>query len=178
MIAAAAAAVAVWRSILAGQQAREAKKSRELSAVIALFNAHESEDALRIRRLIRNGTLADRLNDPDIRFQLRHYIHQLNFIATLRSRQLLGDELLKDLFYEAARSCWEQCARSFIHEIRATQNPDFARELQAWVGVIRRSPPRIESCWVADNVVGCGRILGAGGGSDGTPERGAHPQGL
>jgi hypothetical protein len=134
VIAAAAAAVAVWRSILAGQQAREAKKSRELSAVISLFNAHESEDALRIRRLIRNGTLADRLDDPDIRFQLRHYIHQLNFIATLRSRQLLGDELLKDLFYEAARSCWEQCARSFIREIRATQNPDFARDLQDWVG--------------------------------------------
>ena len=36
-IAAAAAAVAVWRSILAGRQAREAKKSREPIAVISLF---------------------------------------------------------------------------------------------------------------------------------------------
>jgi hypothetical protein len=133
-IAAVAAAVAVWRSILAGRQAREAKKSRELSAVISLFNVHESEDALRIRRLIRRGEIGDRLDDPEIRFQLRHYIHQLNFVATLRSRQLLGDELVKDLFYEAARSCWEQCARSFVREIRATQNPDFARELQDWVG--------------------------------------------
>jgi hypothetical protein len=134
VIAAAAAAVAVWRSVLAGRQAREAKKSRELSAVISLFNAHESEDALRIRWLMRRGEIGDRLDDPEIRFQLRHYLHQLNFVATLRSRQLLGDELVKDLFYEPAKACWEQCAKSFVHEIRATQNPDFARELQDWVG--------------------------------------------
>jgi hypothetical protein len=134
VIAAAAAAVAVWRSILAGRQAREAKKSRELSAVISLFNALESEDSLRIRQLIRSGEIGDRLDDPEIRFQLRHYIHQLNFVATLRARHLLDDELVKDLFYEAARMCWQQCASLFIREIRATQNPDFARELQHWVG--------------------------------------------
>ena len=134
VIAAAAAAVAVWRSILAGRQAKEAEKSRELSAVISLFNAHESEDAMRIRRLIRNGTIGDRLDDPELRFHLRAYIKQLDFIATLRSRRLLGDELVLDLFYEAARSCWEQCAKSFVREIRATQNPDFARELQDWIG--------------------------------------------
>ena len=40
VIAAAAAAVAVWRSVVARQQAQEARKSRELSAVISLFNAH------------------------------------------------------------------------------------------------------------------------------------------
>jgi hypothetical protein len=134
VIAAAAAAVAVWRSILAGRQAREAKKSRELSAVISLFNALESEDSLRIRQLIRSGEIGDRLDDPEIRFQLRHYIHQLNFVATLRARHLLDDELVKDLFSEAARMCWQQCARLFIREIRANQNPDFARELQNWVG--------------------------------------------
>src|ERR1043166_3254204 len=33
-VIAAAAGVAVWRSILAGRQAREARKSRELSAII------------------------------------------------------------------------------------------------------------------------------------------------
>jgi hypothetical protein len=49
VIAAAAAAVAVWRSIVARQQAQEARKSRELSAVISLFNAHQSEDASRMR---------------------------------------------------------------------------------------------------------------------------------
>ena len=49
VIAAVAAAVAIWRSYLAGKQAREARKSRELSAVISLFNAHQSEDASRIR---------------------------------------------------------------------------------------------------------------------------------
>jgi hypothetical protein len=134
VIAAAAAAVAVWRSILAGRQAQEAKKSRELSAVISLFNAHESEDAMRIRRLIRNGTIGDLVDDPETRFHLRAYIKQLDFIATLRSRQLLNDELVHDLFYEAARSCWEQCGKSFIREIRADQNPDFARELQQWIG--------------------------------------------
>lgn len=133
-IAAGAAGVAVWRSILAGQQAREARKARELGAVIALFNAHQSEDASRIRQLIRSGELAGRLDDPEVRFQLRHYINQLNFVATLRARQLLGDELLKDLFHEAATSCWEQCAKSFIREIRETQNDDFALELQKWVG--------------------------------------------
>ena len=134
VIAAAAAGVAVWRSILAGQQAREARKSRELGAVIALFNAHQSEDTSRIRQLIRSGELADRLDDPEIRFQLRHYINQLNFVATLRARHLLGDELLKDLFYEAATTCWQQCAKPFVREIRATQNDDFARALQEWVG--------------------------------------------
>ena len=133
VIAAAAAGVAVWRSILAGRQANEARKSRELSAVIALFNAHQSEKDSQMRRLIRRGEIADHLDDPEIRFQLRHYVNQLNFIATLRARQLLSDELVKDLFYESARSCWEQCAKSFIREIRATQNDDFGRELQEWV---------------------------------------------
>jgi hypothetical protein len=81
VIAAAAAGVAVWRSILAGRQAREARKSRELSAVISLFNAHQSEDTSRIRQLIRNGEIAGRLDDPEVRFQLRYYINQLNFVA-------------------------------------------------------------------------------------------------
>jgi hypothetical protein len=134
VIAAVAAAVAVWRSILAGQQAREAKKARELSAVISLFNAHQSEDHSHIRRLIRHGTIADHLDDQEIRVQLRHYINELNFIATLRARQLLDDELVKDMFYEPARACWEQCAKTFVREIRATQNDDFARELQQWIG--------------------------------------------
>jgi hypothetical protein len=91
VIAAAAAGVAVWRSILAGRQAREARKARELSAVISLFNAHQSEDAGRI-----------------------HHLNQLNFIATLRARHLLSDELVKELFSDAARACWEQCARPRI----------------------------------------------------------------
>jgi hypothetical protein len=134
VIAAAAAGVAVWRSILAGRQAREARKARELSAVIALFNAHQSESSEQIRRLIRNGKIAGRLDDPEIRFQLRHYINQLNFVATLRARQLLSDELVKDLFHDAAKGCWERCATPFIRDIRATQNEDFARELQSWVG--------------------------------------------
>jgi hypothetical protein len=134
VIAALAAAVAFWRSVVASQQAQEAKKSRELSAVISLFNAHQSEDAGRIRRLIRNGTIADHLDDPETRFQLRAYINQLNFIATLRDRKLLSDELIKDLFLEAARHCWEQCAKPYIREVRATSNDDFARELQAWIG--------------------------------------------
>jgi hypothetical protein len=105
VIAAAAAGVAVWRSIVAGQQAREARKSRELSATISLFNAHQSEDASRIRGLIRSGKLAGRLDDPEIRFQLRHYINQLNFVATLRARHLLADELVNDVFHEAAKAC-------------------------------------------------------------------------
>jgi hypothetical protein len=134
VIAAAAAGVAVWRSILAGQQAREARKSRELSDVISLFNAHQSEDASRIRQLIRNGKIVGRLDDPEIRHQLRHYISQLNFVATLQARHLLSDELVKDLFYEAATLCWGQCARSFVREVRETENADFARELQAWIG--------------------------------------------
>jgi hypothetical protein len=134
VIAAAAAAVAVWRSILAGRQAREARKARELSAVIALFSAHQSESSEQIRRLIRNGKIADQFDDPELRFQLRHYINQLNFVATLRARQLLSDELVKDLFQDAARACWERCATPFIREIRANQNEDFARELQRWVG--------------------------------------------
>jgi len=134
VIAAAAAGVAVWRSILAGRQAREARKARELSAVVSLFNAHQSEDASRMRRLIRNGTIVGRLHDPEIRVPLRNYINHLNFIATLSARRLLDDDLLKDVFYEAARTCWEQCAKSFVREIRATQNDDFARELQEWIG--------------------------------------------
>ena len=133
VIAAAAAVVAVWRSVVARQQAQEARKSRELSAVISLFNAHQTEDASRIRHLIRRGTLAERLDDPEIRFQLRNYLNQLNFIATLRARRLLSDELVRGLFYEAAKACWERCAKPFIREIRATQNEDFARELQAWI---------------------------------------------
>jgi hypothetical protein len=134
VIAAAAAGVAVWRSILAGQQAREARKARELSAVVSLFNAHQSEDAGRMRRLIRDGTIAGRLDDPETRVQLRTYINQLNFIATLSARRLLDDDLLKGVFYEAAEACWERCAKSFVREIRATQNDDFARELQEWIG--------------------------------------------
>lgn len=134
VIAAAAAAVAVWRSILAGQQAREARKARELSAVISLFNAHQSEDHSRIRRLIRNGKIVDQLDDPEIRVQLRHYINQLNLIATLRARQLLSEELVQDLFYEPAKACWERCAKPFVREIRDTQNDEFARELQEWIG--------------------------------------------
>ena len=134
VIAAVAAGVAIWRSYLAGKQAREARKSRELSAVISLFNAHQSEDASRMRRLIRDGTIAERLHDPEIRVQLRNYLNQLNFIATLSTRQLVADELLKDLFYDPAHACWERCATSFVREVRATQNPDFARELQGWIG--------------------------------------------
>jgi hypothetical protein len=134
VIAAAAAGVAVWRSILAGRQAREARKSRELSAVISLFNAHQAEDAGQIRRLIRNGTITDHLDDPEVRVRLRSYINQLNFIATLRARQLLSDDLVKDLFHEAAKACWERCAKPFVREVRETQNDDFARELQKWIG--------------------------------------------
>jgi hypothetical protein len=95
---------------------------------------HQSEGDSRIRRLIRDGHIVDQLDDPDIRVQLRHYINQLNFVATLRARQLLSDELVKDVFYEAAKACWEQCAKSFVREIRETQNDDFARELQEWMG--------------------------------------------
>lgn len=134
LIATTAAAVSFWRSVLAGRQAREARKTRELTAVISLFNAYESEGDSRIRRLIRRGELGDRLDDPEIRVQLRHYINELNFIAMLRARELLNDELVRDLFYESAKSCWEQCAKSFVREIRATQNDDFARELQEWIG--------------------------------------------
>jgi hypothetical protein len=134
LIATAAATVSFWRSVLAGRQATEARKTRELTAVISLFNAYESEGDSRIRRLIRRGELGDRIDDPEIRVQLRHYINELNFIAMLRARALLNDELVRDLFYEAAKSCWEQCAKSFVHEIRATQNDDFARELQEWIG--------------------------------------------
>ena len=114
---------------------RRGKPGRhELSAVISLFNAHQSEDHSRIRRLIRDGKIADQLDDPEIQFQLRHYINQLNLIATLRARQLLSEELVQDLFYEPAKACWERCAKSFIREIRETQNDDFARELQEWIG--------------------------------------------
>lgn len=102
--------------------------------MISLFNAYESEGDSRIRRLIRRGELGDRLDDPEVRVELRHYLNELNFIAMLRARELLSDELVRDLFYEAARSCWEQCAKSFVHEIRTTQNGDFARELQEWIG--------------------------------------------
>jgi hypothetical protein len=135
VIAAVAAGVAIWRSILAGRQAREARKSRELTAVVSLFNAHQSEDASRMRRLIRDDTIAEQLDDPEIRVQLRNYLNQLNFIATLSTRQLVADELLKDLFYDSAHACWERCATPFVREVRATQNPDFARELQDWIGV-------------------------------------------
>jgi phosphohistidine phosphatase SixA len=39
------------------------------------------------RRPVRGRLLAPLvLDDPEIRFQLRHYIHQLNFVATLRAR--------------------------------------------------------------------------------------------
>ena len=41
---------------------------------------------------------------------------------------------MQDLFYEPAKACWERCAKSFIREIRETQNEDFARELQEWIG--------------------------------------------
>src|SRR5215207_7359577 len=81
VIAAAAAAVAVWRSVVARQQAHEARKSRELSAVISLFNAHQSEDDSHKRRLIRNGTIASRLDDPETRVQLRNYLNHLNFVS-------------------------------------------------------------------------------------------------
>jgi hypothetical protein len=132
-IAAVAAGIAVWRSVLAGRQAREARKSRELNAVIALFEAHQSEDAGHLRRLLRNHAIADHLDDPELRIHLRAYVNHLNFIATLRARGLLGEELVRDLFYEAARTCWEQTAKPFIRDIRATQNEDFARELQNWI---------------------------------------------
>jgi hypothetical protein len=134
VIAAAAAVVAVWRSVVARQQAQEARKSRELSAVISLFNAHQSEDASRMRRLIRDGTIASRLDDPEVRVQLRNYLNQLNFVATLSARRLVSDELLKDVFYEPAKACWEQCAKQYVREVRATQNDDFARDLQEWIG--------------------------------------------
>jgi len=134
VIAAVAAAVAIWRSYLAGRQAREARKSRELSAVISLFNAHQSEEASRIRRLVRDGVIGERLDDAETRVQLRNYLNQLNFIATLSTRQLVADELLRDLFHDPAKACWEQCAKPFVRDVRATQNPDFARELQDWIG--------------------------------------------
>ena len=134
VIAAAAAVVAVWRSVVARQQAQEARKSRELSAVISLFNAHQSEDASHMRRLIRNGTIASRLDDPEIRVQLRNYLNQLNFVATLSARRLISDELLRDIFYEPAKACWEQCAKRYVREVRTTQNEDFARDLQEWIG--------------------------------------------
>jgi hypothetical protein len=134
VIAAAAAAVAVWRSVVARQQAREARKSRELSAVISLFNAHQSEEASHMRRLVRNGTIAGRLGDPETRVQLRNYLNHLNFVATLSARHLVSDALLKDLFFEPAKACWEQCAKPYVREVRATQNEDFARDLQEWIG--------------------------------------------
>jgi hypothetical protein len=80
------------------------------------------------------GTRAERVDDPEIRLQLRSYVNHLNFIATLRARRLLSDELVGELFHEAAKACWEQGAKSFVREIRATQNEDFARELQDWIG--------------------------------------------
>jgi hypothetical protein len=129
-----AAAVAVWRSVVARQQAHEARKSRELSAVISLFNAHQSEDDSHKRRLIRNGTIASRLDDPETRVQLRNYLNHLNFVATLSARHLVSDALLKDLFYEPAKACWERCAKPYVRGVRATQNEDFARDLQEWIG--------------------------------------------
>jgi hypothetical protein len=134
VIAAVAAGISARRSILAGRQAREARKSRELSAVIALYSAHQSEEASRIRPLIRSGEIVGQLDDAETRSRLRHYINQLNFVATLRARGLLSEELLQDLFFEPAKACWERCAKPFVREIRETENPDFARELQRWIG--------------------------------------------
>ena len=90
VIAAAAAAVSVWRSILAGRQAREARKARELSAVISLFNAYQSEGTEQIRRLIRNGKITGRLDDPEVRFQLRHYIATQNEDLARELREFVG----------------------------------------------------------------------------------------
>ena len=87
-----------------------------------------------MRRLIRNGTITSRLGDPETRVQLRNYLNQLNFVATLSARRLVSDELLKDIFYEPAKVCWEHCAKPYVREVRATQNEDFARDLQEWIG--------------------------------------------
>ena len=134
LVAAAAAAVAVWRSILAGRQAREARKSRELTAVISLFNAYESEgdsgsggssgEASWV-----TGSTTRRSGSSCVTTSTSS-----TSSAMLRARRLLSDELVRDLFYEAAKVCWEQCAKSYVREIRATQNEDFARELQEWIG--------------------------------------------
>jgi len=64
-----------------------------------------------VRRLIRNGTVASRLDDPEVRVQLRSYLNQLSFVATLSARRLVSDELLRDLFYQPATACWERCAK-------------------------------------------------------------------
>ena len=123
--------LAVHPGRTAGQGSQEGTRAERRHLAV---QPHQSEDHSYIRRLIRHATIADHLDDQETRVQLRHYINQLNFIATLRARHLLDDELVKDLFYEPARTCWEQCAKTFVREIRATQNDDFARELQEWIG--------------------------------------------
>ena len=96
VIAAAAAAVAVWRSVVARQQAQEARKSRELSADLAVQRppvrggqphppAHPQRHHRRPARR------------PRDRVQLRNYLNHLNFVATLSARHLISDALLKDL---------------------------------------------------------------------------------
>ena len=55
-------------------------------------------------------------------------------MATLSARRLVSDELLRDIFYEPAKACWEQCAKPYVREVRTTQNEDFARDLQEWIG--------------------------------------------
>jgi hypothetical protein len=99
---------------VARQQAQEARKSRELSAVVSLFNAHQSEDASRMRRLIR--------------------------------------------FYEPAKACWEQCAKPYVREVRATQNEDFARDLQQWIGA--PDPCGAESSPRSGDALGRARVGG------------------
>jgi len=109
----------------------------------------------RIRHLIRTGKIVGRLDDPEIQSQLRTYINQLNFIATLRARQL-GDELVKDLFYEAATSCREHCAKPFVREIRETQNDYLPRSCRNGSGlpILESLPDDAPSTawWVPDRL--------------------------
>src|SRR4029453_15463518 len=67
--AAVAAGVGSGPSLRAGEQRGGTKKWRRRAPVTSPFNAHKSKDARHMRRVIRDGTIDQRLDDPEVRVQ-------------------------------------------------------------------------------------------------------------
>jgi hypothetical protein len=132
--------VAVIAGRIAWDQTKEARRTRQVDALLTLYNAHQSQDAIRARTIIQNEPIRlkeeEELSEPD-ESMLRAYINQLNFASILILENLVDDKdhnKAKAVFKDAVTNCWNNCENPVIKRIRGGgdggDKADFAVKLE------------------------------------------------
>jgi hypothetical protein len=129
--------VAVIAGLIAWGQMREARRTRYVDALLTLYDAHQSQESIAARTIIRDKKKnLEALPEPE-ESMLRAYINQLNFLSSLILDRLVDEKQAKAVFEDAVKNCWRECETTIIQRIRhKDKKEDFAVKLgkvaKAW----------------------------------------------